>query len=74
MTGYDRIVTVITADGEHGVPGHAPYDRIVVTVQAADIPPAWVHQLKEGGRLVVPLRMRGMTRTAKNTPIDIRTS
>ncbi|SPF06021.1 methyltransferase, FxLD system [Streptomyces sp. MA5143a] len=62
-TGYDRIVTVITADGEHGVPGHAPYDRIVVTVQAADIPPAWVHQLKEGGRLVVPLRMRGMTRT-----------
>lgn len=62
-TGYDRIVTVITADGEHGVPGHAPYDRIVVTVQAADIPPAWVHQMKEGGRLVVPLRMRGMTRT-----------
>ncbi|MFF6997758.1 methyltransferase, FxLD system [Streptomyces sp. NPDC008313] len=62
-TGYDRIVTVITADGEHGVPGHAPYDRIVVTVQAADIPPAWVHLLKEGGRLVVPLRMRGMTRT-----------
>lgn len=62
-TGYDRIVTVITADGEHGVAGHAPYDRIVVTVQAADIPPAWVHQLKEGGRLVVPLRMRGMTRT-----------
>ncbi|WP_078853464.1 methyltransferase, FxLD system [Streptomyces sp. FxanaA7] len=62
-TGYDRIVTVITADGEYGVPGHAPYDRIVVTVQAADIPPAWVHQMKEGGRLVVPLRMRGMTRT-----------
>ncbi|MFF5363721.1 methyltransferase, FxLD system [Streptomyces scabiei] len=62
-TGHDRIVTVITADGEHGVPGHAPYDRIVVTVQAADIPPAWVHQLKEGGRLVVPLRVRGMTRT-----------
>jgi protein-L-isoaspartate(D-aspartate) O-methyltransferase len=61
-TGY-RNVTVITADGEHGVPGRAPYDRIVVTVQAADIPPAWVHQLKEGGRLVVPLRMRGMTRT-----------
>jgi protein-L-isoaspartate(D-aspartate) O-methyltransferase len=58
-----RNVTVITADGEHGVPDRAPYDRIVVTVQAADIPPAWVHQLKDGGRLVVPLRMRGMTRT-----------
>ncbi|MFE7881465.1 methyltransferase, FxLD system [Streptomyces sp. NPDC057417] len=61
-TGY-RNVTVITADGENGVPAHAPYDRIIVTVQAADIPPAWIHQLTEGGRLVVPLRMRGMTRT-----------
>lgn len=61
-TGY-RNVTVITGDGEHGVPAHAPYDRIIVTVQAADIPPAWVHQLKDGGRLVVPLRMRAMTRT-----------
>ncbi|WP_369173475.1 methyltransferase, FxLD system [Streptomyces sp. R28] len=61
-TGH-RKITVITADGEHGAPGHAPYDRILVTVQAADIPPAWIHQLKEGGRLVVPLRMRGMTRT-----------
>ncbi|WP_416979087.1 methyltransferase, FxLD system [Streptomyces sp. T028] len=61
-TAY-RNVTVITADGENGVPAHAPYDRIIVTVQAADIPPAWIHQLTEGGRLVVPLRMRGMTRT-----------
>lgn len=61
--GYDRRVTVVTADGESGIPKHGPYDRIIVTVQAADIPPAWVHQLKEGGRLVVPLRMRGMTRT-----------
>ncbi|KPI21867.1 protein-L-isoaspartate(D-aspartate) O-methyltransferase [Actinobacteria bacterium OK074] len=61
-TGY-RNVTVLTADAEHGVPGHAPFDRIIVTVQAADIPPAWITQLKDGGRLVVPLRMRGLTRT-----------
>ncbi|WTW23415.1 hypothetical protein OHU89_51070 [Streptomyces sp. NBC_00019] len=40
-----------------------PFDRIVVTVQAADIPSSWVHQLAQGGRLIVPLRMRGMTRT-----------
>ncbi len=61
-TGY-RNITVVTADAEGGVPGHAPYDRIIVTVQAADIPPAWIEQLKDGGRLVVPLRMRSMTRT-----------
>ncbi|MCW8382366.1 methyltransferase, FxLD system [Streptomyces justiciae] len=61
-TGY-RNVTVVTADGENGDGAHAPYDRIIVTVQTADIPPAWIDQLAEGGRLVVPLRMRGMTRT-----------
>ncbi|MCH0566942.1 methyltransferase, FxLD system [Streptomyces sp. MUM 2J] len=61
-TGY-RNITVVTGDAESGVPEHAPYDRIVVTVQAADIPPAWIEQLKDGGRLVVPLRMRSMTRT-----------
>lgn len=62
-TGYEEIVTVVTADAENGVPQYAPYDRILVTVQAADIPPAWIEQLTEGGRLVVPLRVRGMTRT-----------
>ncbi|WP_165906236.1 methyltransferase, FxLD system [Streptomyces sp. Z26] len=61
-TGY-RNVTVLTADAENGAPEHGPFDRIVVTVQAADIPPAWRDQLKDGGRLVVPLRMRGLTRT-----------
>ncbi|SEP02557.1 methyltransferase, FxLD system [Actinacidiphila rubida] len=61
-TGYEN-VTVLTADAENGARHHAPFDRIVVTVQAADIPPAWITQLKDGGRLVVPLRMRGLTRT-----------
>jgi protein-L-isoaspartate(D-aspartate) O-methyltransferase len=60
--GY-RNVTVETADGASGALGYQLYDRIVVTVQAADIPPHWVYQLEEGGRLVVPLRMRGMTRS-----------
>lgn len=62
-TGYDQRVRVVTADGEYGVADHAPYDRVLVTVQAADIPPAWTEQLVDGGRIVVPLRMRGMTRT-----------
>ncbi|MDT0307340.1 methyltransferase, FxLD system [Streptomyces sp. DSM 44917] len=62
-TGYEGRVRVVTGDGEAGVPEYAPYDRVIVTVQAADVPPAWRDQLVEGGRLVVPLRMRGMTRT-----------
>lgn len=60
--GYER-VNVVLADGEHGEPSHAPYDRIVVTADAADISPAWVGQLASGGRLVVPLRVRGLTRS-----------
>ncbi|GGO27168.1 hypothetical protein GCM10010116_54500 [Microbispora rosea subsp. aerata] len=60
--GYDR-VEVVLADAENGVPEHAPYDRIIVTAGAWDIPPAWVDQLSAAGRIVVPLRMRGRTRT-----------
>ncbi|MFE7115117.1 methyltransferase, FxLD system [Streptomyces sp. NPDC057654] len=60
--GYGR-VNVLLADGEEGEPVHAPFDRIIVTVGAWDIPPAWVDQLAEGGRIVVPLRVRCLTRS-----------
>ncbi|MGH3854965.1 MAG: methyltransferase domain-containing protein [Pseudonocardiaceae bacterium] len=38
--GYSQ-VDVVLADAEDGVPDHAPYDRVIVTVGAWDIPPAW---------------------------------
>lgn len=60
--GYSR-VRVVLADAEGGVPESAPYDRILVTVGAWDIPPAWIDQLAEGGRIVVPLRVKGVTRS-----------
>ncbi|MGH3929429.1 MAG: methyltransferase, FxLD system [Pseudonocardiaceae bacterium] len=60
--GYSQ-VNVVLADAEGGVPEHAPYERILVTVGARDIPPAWVAQLAEGGRLLVPLQVRGLSRT-----------
>lgn len=60
--GYER-VNVVLADAENGFAEDAPYDRIIVTVGAWDIPPAWTDQLAPGGRLVVPLRMRGLTRS-----------
>ncbi|MDT0343052.1 methyltransferase, FxLD system [Streptomyces litchfieldiae] len=60
--GYSQ-VRVVLADAENGIPEHAPFDRILVTVGAWDIPPAWVEQLADDGRLVVPLRMRGLTRS-----------
>lgn len=60
--GYDR-VRVVLRDAEQGVAEHAPYDRIVVTVGVWDLPPAWHEQLAPGGRIVVPLRMRGLSRS-----------
>jgi len=63
-TGYGH-VRVITRDGGLGDPQHQPYDRIIVTVGAWDIPPPWRDQLTPGGRLVVPLRfpVSGLTRS-----------
>ncbi len=46
-----------------GAPGRPTFDRIVVTAGAWDIPQAWWEQLAEDGRLVVPLRILGLTRT-----------
>lgn len=60
--GYDQVKTVL-ADGETGVPDGAPYDRIIVTAAAWDIPPSWIKGLDEKGRLVVPLTVRGTTRS-----------
>lgn len=56
--GYPH-VEVIYGDGALGHPGGAPYDRIVVTAGAWDIPVAWWRQLALGGRMVVPVRLHG---------------
>jgi len=56
-------VEVVCADGTDGLRERAPYDRIVATVGAWDIAPAWLDQLADGGRLVVPLSLRGAQRS-----------
>jgi len=52
--GIDN-VEVICADGRKGWPDGAPYDGIVVAAAAEEVPPALIEQLKEGGRLVIPV-------------------
>ena len=46
---------VICCDGSLGLPAHAPYDAIVVTASAPEVPDALKQQLKVGGRLVIPV-------------------
>lgn len=52
--GIDN-VEVICADGRKGWPDGAPYDGIVVAAAAEEVPPALVEQLREGGRIVIPV-------------------
>jgi protein-L-isoaspartate(D-aspartate) O-methyltransferase len=52
--GYDN-VEVIVGDGLGGAPARAPFDRIMVTAAAEDVPQALVDQLEEGGIMVVPI-------------------
>ncbi|MFH9135067.1 methyltransferase, FxLD system [Streptomyces sp. NPDC017524] len=66
--GYDR-VRVLTADAAEPIPELGEVDVVMVTAGAWDIAPAWTAQLKQGGRLVVPLRMRGLTRSVAFTQI-----
>ncbi|GEL26746.1 hypothetical protein PSU4_57000 [Pseudonocardia sulfidoxydans NBRC 16205] len=56
--GYPDVV-LVTGDGALGHPAGAPYDRVVLTVGAADLRPEWIAQLVAGGRLLLPLRVRG---------------
>jgi protein-L-isoaspartate(D-aspartate) O-methyltransferase len=48
-------VKVKYADGYFGWQEHAPFDAIIITAAANHIPPPLIRQLKEGGRLILPL-------------------
>ena len=48
-------VTVKTGDGYHGWKDKSPFDAIVVTAAAEHIPPPLIEQLKEGGRMIIPV-------------------
>ncbi len=51
--GYTNVETRI-ANGEHGWPEHAPFDRIVVCAACELVPTAFITQLKPGGKMVIP--------------------
>jgi protein-L-isoaspartate(D-aspartate) O-methyltransferase len=56
--GYTN-VEVRAGDGYQGWPGQAPFDAIIVTAGASHLPHPLVTQLKEGGRLVIPVDVPG---------------
>lgn len=54
---YENVHAKI-GDGYKGWPEHAPFDKIIVTCSPENVPQALVEQLKEGGRMIVPLGER----------------
>jgi len=58
--GYADRVVVIVGDGTLGYPEEAPYDRILVTAAAPDVPEPLLQQLKIGGKLVIPIGSKFM--------------
>jgi protein-L-isoaspartate(D-aspartate) O-methyltransferase len=55
--GYEN-VRVFVSDGTLGLPEHAPFDAIIVTAGAPEIPQTYIDQLNMDGRLVIPVGTR----------------
>lgn len=67
---------LIYGDGFSGVQGYSPFNRIIVTAGAPEIPEALVKQLAVGGRMVIPVGNDGqvMTLIEKVSETEIKTS
>lgn len=59
-TGFTNVQAKV-ADGYNGWQEHAPFDAIVVTAAAEYIPPPLINQLKDGGKMVIPVGSSFMT-------------
>jgi protein-L-isoaspartate(D-aspartate) O-methyltransferase len=63
-------VELVCGDGALGYPPGMPYDRIILTVGSGEVRPEWVAQLAPGGRLRLPLALRG---TQLSVALDLGT-
>ncbi|HSD89750.1 MAG TPA: protein-L-isoaspartate(D-aspartate) O-methyltransferase [Kofleriaceae bacterium] len=75
VAGFGQ-VTLKSGDGYFGIPDEAPFDSIIVTCAAPEVPKPLLEQLKVGGRLVMPVgdtdqAIMAITRTPSGTTREI---
>lgn len=57
-------------DGYQGLPTYAPFDRVIITAAAPEIPPKLIDQLKPGGMMVIPLGSGDMQQMMRVTKLE----
>jgi protein-L-isoaspartate(D-aspartate) O-methyltransferase len=57
-------------DGYEGLPTYAPFDKVLVTAAAPDIPEKLIQQLKPGGTMVIPLGSGQVQRMVRITKFE----
>ena len=65
-----RSIKFFYGDGYEGLPTYAPFDRVIITAAAPDIPQKLVDQLKPGGMMVIPVGMGDVQRMMRITKLD----
>ena len=65
-----RSIKFFYGDGYEGLPTYAPFDRVLITAAAPDIPQKLVDQLKPGGMMVIPVGMGDVQRMMRITKLD----
>jgi protein-L-isoaspartate(D-aspartate) O-methyltransferase len=74
--GLDENIHLYYGDGFEGIPEQSPFDKILITAAAPEVPPKLLAQLKVGGIMVLPLgegRTQQMVRITKTGNKDYRT-
>ena len=65
-----RSIKFFYGDGYEGLPTYAPFDRVIITAAAPDIPQKLIDQLKPGGMMVIPVGMGDVQRMMRITKLD----
>ena len=63
-------IKLFYGDGYEGLPTFAPFDRVLITAAAPEIPPKLVEQLKPGGKMVIPLGAGEVQRMMRITKLE----